>query len=200
MKLINSLSLLMIVSLFAMTSCKNEGEKKADDTRASVSTTAATTAKTNASTPVKPAAPVGPLTSVKFEKPEYEFGEVTEGDKVKHTYYFTNTGKEPMIISNAKGSCGCTVPTWPREPIAPGAKGKIDVVFNTARKGKVGGQLQSKRVTITANTDPANTYLTIKGKVNRTAEKEKKYQKEKADRAAKKAAATKYVLFRTKKH
>ncbi len=190
MKLIKSLSLLMIIGLFALTSCKNDGAKKTDDTRASVSTTAKTNAPNpaNKSTKVAPAVPAGPLTSVEFKKPTYEFGEVTEGDKVKHTYYFTNTGKEPMIITKAKGSCGCTVPTWPREPIAPGAKGQIDVVFNTARKGKVGGQLQSKRITITANTDPASTYLTIKGKVNRTAAQQKEADKKKAEREAKKAA------------
>lgn len=190
MKLIKSLTLLMIVSLFAMTSCKNEGAAKKDDTKASVTapTTAAdnVNAKPNAKKEVVPA---GPLTAVTFDEAIFDFGEVTEGEKVAHTYTFTNTGKEPMIISNAKGSCGCTVPTWPREPIAPGATGKIDVVFNTSRKGKLGGQSQSKKVTITANTDPANTYLTIKGKVNRTQEQENKVQKEKAERAAKKAAS-----------
>ena len=90
-----------------------------------------------------------------------------DGEKVKHDYKFTNTGSEPLIISNAKGSCGCTVPSWPREPIAPGESAVIAVQFDSKNKGKVGGSPQSKRVTITANTDPVNTYLTIKGTVNK---------------------------------
>ena len=92
-----------------------------------------------------------------------------EGEKVVYEYKFKNTGTEPLIISNAKGSCGCTVPDWPREPIAPGAENVIKVQFDSKNKGKVGGGLQSKRVTITANTDPVNTYLTIKGKVDKEA-------------------------------
>jgi hypothetical protein len=75
-----------------------------------------------------------------------------------------------LIISNAKGSCGCTVPDWPREPIAPGKSSVIKVQFDSKNKGKVGGGLQSKRVTLTANTDPVNTYLTIKGKVDKVEE------------------------------
>ncbi|MEM9545277.1 MAG: DUF1573 domain-containing protein, partial [Bacteroidota bacterium] len=100
----------------------------------------------------------------------YDFGEVPEGEKVVHTYKFKNTGKEPLVISNAKGSCGCTVPEWPREPIPVGGSGEIRVQFDSKGKGKVGGGSQSKKVTITANTDPANTFLTIKGIVNKPAE------------------------------
>ena len=72
-----------------------------------------------------------------------------------------NTGDEPLIITIAKGSCGCTVPSWPKEPIAPGTTGEFVVRFDS--KGKAG--FQAKRVTITANTDPVNTYLTVKGQV-----------------------------------
>ena len=111
---------------------------------------------------------------MEFEETEYDFGTVTEGDKVKHVYKFKNTGNEPLIISNAKATCGCTVPQWPREPIAPGAGGEIEVVFDTKNKGKVGGQIQTKRVTVTANTDPVNTYVNIKGTVERTAEQQAK--------------------------
>jgi len=108
-----------------------------------------------------PAAPAGPTTSISFDETEFDYGIVDQGEKVQHTYKFTNTGKEPLIISNAKGSCGCTVPSWPKEPIPVGGTGEIDVVFDS--KGKKGKQ--SKRVTITANTDPVQTFLTIKGEV-----------------------------------
>jgi Protein of unknown function (DUF1573) len=110
----------------------------------------------------EPAAPTGPTTSMSFEQTEFDYGIVDQGEKVKHVYKFKNTGSEPLIISNAKGSCGCTVPSWPKEPIPVGGTGEVEVVFDS--KGKKGKQ--SKRVTITANTDPVQTFLTIKGEIN----------------------------------
>ncbi len=108
-------------------------------------------------------APAGPTTEMDFDHTDYEFGTVKEGEKVSHTYSFKNTGKEPLIISSAKGSCGCTVPKWPSEPIAPGGVGQIDVVFDS--KGKPGKQ--AKRVTVNANTVPAQTFLNISGTVEK---------------------------------
>ncbi|MFK8008604.1 MAG: DUF1573 domain-containing protein [Saprospiraceae bacterium] len=107
------------------------------------------------------AAPIGPITTIEFEENEFDWGTITQGDKVSYVFKFTNTGNEPLIIKNAKGSCGCTVPQWPKEPIAPGDKGEIKVVFNS--KGKMG--MQSKRVTITANTDPGMTFINVKGEI-----------------------------------
>ena len=109
----------------------------------------------------EPAAPTGPTTTMTFEETEFDFGVIDAGEQVKHTYKFKNTGSEPLIISNAKGSCGCTVPSWPKEPIPVGGTGEIEVSFDS--KGKK--DKQSKRVTITANTDPVQTFLTIKGEV-----------------------------------
>ncbi len=109
----------------------------------------------------EPAAPTGPTTTLEFAETEFDYGVIDQGEKVNHTYEFTNTGSEPLIISNAKGSCGCTVPAWPKDPIPPGATGAIQVQFDS--KGKKG--TQSKRVTITANTDPVQSFLTIKGEV-----------------------------------
>jgi hypothetical protein len=109
------------------------------------------------------AKPTGPTTSITFDKLEYDYGTVKAGEKVKYNYKFKNTGKEPLIISDAKGSCGCTVPDWPREPIAPGKTAEIKVEFDSTGKGTDEGSPQSKRVTITANTDPVQSYLTIKG-------------------------------------
>lgn len=107
--------------------------------------------------------PTGPTTTMSFEHNDYDFGSVKEGEKVKHTYKFKNTGSEPLIITSAKGSCGCTVPKWPSEPIAPGASGVIDVEFDS--KGKPGKQ--TKRVTVNANTNPAQTFLNISGTVEK---------------------------------
>ncbi|MDX2134303.1 MAG: DUF1573 domain-containing protein [Saprospiraceae bacterium] len=105
--------------------------------------------------------PSGPTTTIQYEKDRYDFGTVKEGEVVKYAFKFTNTGKEPLLISNAKGSCGCTVPTWPKEPVAPGASGELVVEFNT--KGKPGRQ--SKRVTVTANTVPTETFIEVAGEV-----------------------------------
>lgn len=109
----------------------------------------------------------GAMTTIAFDDTTFDYGTIKDGESVTHTYKFTNTGTEPYIISNAKGSCGCTVPVWSREPILPGESSEIVVTFNSRGKGKVGGQNQSKRVTLTGNTNPANTYLTIKGIVTK---------------------------------
>ena len=77
-------------------------------------------------------------------------------------FKFKNSGTDPLIITNAKGSCGCTVPEWPREPVAPGESGVIDVKFNS--KGKKGKQ--NKRVTLTTNMVPSQQVLIVKGQVN----------------------------------
>lgn len=102
-----------------------------------------------------------PKTTVKFNEMEHDFGKIKAGDKVKYSFKFKNNGKEPLIINSAKGSCGCTVPSYPKEPVAPGAEGVIDVEFNSA--GKSGAQ--TKTVTLNANTDPNPTRLTIKAEV-----------------------------------
>ena len=96
-----------------------------------------------------------------FETTEWDFGDIDQGDVVEFAFKFTNSGSNPLIISSAKGSCGCTVPQCPKEPIAPGATGTIEVKFNS--KGKKNAQ--TKRVTVTGNTDPAQTILTIRAQV-----------------------------------
>lgn len=96
-----------------------------------------------------------------FEKEVHDFGTIVQGEKVAYSFKFKNTGKGDLIITSAKGSCGCTVPEYPVEPIAPGAEGVIDVVFNSDGKS---GQ-QNKKVTIVANTVPNTKVLAINGMV-----------------------------------
>ncbi len=104
---------------------------------------------------------LGPITTIEFEEPNHEFGQITQGEKVEHTFTFTNTGDAPLIISNAKGSCGCTVPQWPREVVPVGESGSIKVVFNSrGKKGK-----RNQKVTITANTNPPQTFIALRGEV-----------------------------------
>lgn len=101
--------------------------------------------------------PAAPATSVKFNEYDYNFGNIKQNSENIHLFSFTNTGDKPLIIENAKGSCGCTVPKYPKEPIAPGATGEIEVVY---KPGTQKNQ-QTKSVTITANTEPVNTILKI---------------------------------------
>lgn len=102
-----------------------------------------------------------PVTAISFEKSEFNFGEVKQGEVVTHTYTFTNSGDHDLMISDAKASCGCTVPKWPEKPISPGETGEIVVKFSSAgRKGN-----QTKAITITANTTPPDTRLMLKGVV-----------------------------------
>ena len=105
----------------------------------------------------------GPTTSIQFETKRYDFGVVTSGDKVKKKFKFTNTGKEPLIISDVKTSCGCTASDYPKEPVAPGESAEIEAVFDTS--GKSGAQ--TKNVTVMANTNPSSNVLILEGNVEK---------------------------------
>lgn len=119
----------------------------------------------------KSAAPAPAVTAVstdgpvmKFDKDEHNFGTIKQGDKVEYAFEFVNNGKEPLIITEAHGSCGCTVPEWPKQPLKKGEKGTIKVTFNSA--GKQG--MQDKTVTITSNAADSPKVLHIKGTVEAT--------------------------------
>ena len=103
-----------------------------------------------------------PKTTITYDKVEHDFGKMKQGDQAECVFKITNTGKEPLIIEEAHGSCGCTVPDYPKEPIPPGQTRDIKVKFNSA--GKKGAQ--SKTVTLTANTDPIQSVITIKADVD----------------------------------
>lgn len=108
-------------------------------------------------------APSGPITQITFDKLEYDFGVIEEGTIVSQVFTFTNTGDEPLILSDAKGSCGCTVPEWPHEPIQPGETASLTVEFNS--KNKWGKRRQ--KVTLTANTDPPQSFIYLTGEILR---------------------------------
>lgn len=96
----------------------------------------------------------------------HSFGTIREGETVEHSFRFTNSGKAPLLITGASASCGCTVPDYPREPVAPGASGNLRVSFNS--KGKPGHQ--EKTVTVSTNTARGSQYLTISAEVTPAAE------------------------------
>jgi hypothetical protein len=88
-----------------------------------------------------------PKTTIQFDTTKHDFGTIKEGTVVKHSYHFKNTGEHPLLISNAVASCGCTVPSYPKEPIPPGGEGDIEVEFNS--KGRKGHQ--EKNVLVYSN-------------------------------------------------
>jgi Protein of unknown function (DUF1573) len=91
-------------------------------------------AATNAQTTVEKDGPV-----ITFEKKAHDFGDIAQGEKVEYVFTFTNSGTQPLIITNVEVTCGCTTPKgWPRDPIQPGEKGELTVSFSTA--GKIGRQ------------------------------------------------------------
>ncbi|WP_109300507.1 DUF1573 domain-containing protein [Aquimarina sp. AU474] len=141
--------ILILAGIFAMTvvSCKEDATKKVKEENVEIA--AERDAKST------------DLPVMTFAETEHDFGTINEGDVVEHKFSFTNTGKAPLVIVSAKGSCGCTVPEWPKEPIAPGAVGEMLVKFNSNGKPNQ----QTKQVTITANTEAGKEILKIKAMV-----------------------------------
>lgn len=100
-------------------------------------------------------------TNISFAEMNHNFGTIQQDSKNTKVFKFTNTGDEPLLIEDAKGSCGCTVPVYPKEPIKPGETGEIEVAYSP---GKQQGN-QNKTITITANTNPITTTLNISANV-----------------------------------
>lgn len=103
------------------------------------------------------------IAKITLEETDFNFGEVTEGAEVKHIYKFKNTGNQPLLISDIRTTCGCTVPEWNHNPIASGAEDKINVKFDTNGKQ----EMQTKKITIIANTFPAETEIILRGYVKK---------------------------------
>lgn len=129
--------------------CSNQEESGRIDTDA-VTNTASANGNVNADLP-----------EIKFDEEVFDFGKITQGEKVSHAFTFKNVGKKNLIISGASGSCGCTVPEWPKEPIKPGGEGTINVVFSS--EGKSG--MQEKTVTVVTNCEPATRVIRIKTEI-----------------------------------
>jgi outer membrane lipoprotein-sorting protein len=137
------IALAMLVVLGVTTSNAQETSKKLKATNTKVAT-----AKVNGAGMV-------------FVTETIDYGTVAYNSDGRREFVFTNNGNKPLIITNAQGSCGCTVPTYPKEPIAPGAKGVIGVKYDTSRAG----QAFTKTVTLTTNAVVPSKTLTIKGNV-----------------------------------
>ncbi|HPF10612.1 MAG TPA: DUF1573 domain-containing protein [Flavobacteriaceae bacterium] len=137
------------VALMALvfTSCKDNAADKVNDENV------AAAAERDANS--------GKFPVMAFEETSFDFGTIEQGVAQQHVFKFTNTGESDLVIVDAKGSCGCTVPEWPKAPIAAGADGEILVKFNGSGKNQI-----SKTVTITCNTEKGKETLSIKAFVN----------------------------------
>lgn len=103
---------------------------------------------------------------IKFETVSHDFGKIATNGNGTFDFSFSNTGKEPLLLKNVSSSCGCTVPEWPKEPIAPGAKGSIKVKYNTANIGPF-----TKTITVYSNGSASPITLRITGTVEAPASK-----------------------------
>ena len=149
-----------VVKLFAAavvifsTACSHNG-KKDDSTLSTDLINVPSTASG------KPAVP-GSAPLIVFNEEKHDFGKITQGEKVSYSFVFKNKGGTDLVISSAQGSCGCTVPTFPKGPVKPEQESKIDVVFNS--EGKSG--VVEKTVTLVTNCNPSTKILTIVSTIN----------------------------------
>jgi len=142
-----SILIIAIISAFVFTSCKENAADKVSEE--------------NVAEAADRDANAGKFPVITFNEKEFDFGTIDQGTKVEHVFKFTNTGDAPLVIVNAKSSCGCTVPTYPKTPIAPGEEAELLVKFNGSGKNQI-----SKTITITANTEAGKETLKIKAFIN----------------------------------
>ena len=151
------------IGLWSLSSCDSNAGSKASEAEVSEAPATEVSAVEDASpTSMESTESAANLPQFEFEELNYDFGTITEGEVVEHTFTFTNTGEAPLVIQSTSASCGCTTPSYSREPVAPGETGEVQVKFNSQNRPGV----QNKTITITANTEPAVTRLFIKTNVN----------------------------------
>lgn len=159
--------LVMVALLGAAISCKDrDTEKRIAELEAQIADLKGQKTAGNVVRPApveapKEEKPEGPLPVAQFTKVEHDFGTISEGQVVEYTYSIKNTGQAPLVIQEAKPSCGCTVPAWTKEPIPPGGTGFVKAKFDSS--GKPG--IQNKTITVMANTYPKQTVLRFKAMV-----------------------------------
>jgi Protein of unknown function (DUF1573) len=147
---------------FLFISCNNNNGKKdngLDEVRLDAKTSNADIVRMpiTADTPLD----TNNIAKITMEETDFNFGSVNEGDVVKHTFKLKNVGNQPLLITDIRTTCGCTVPTWNKSPITANANDQVEVKFDT--KGKANEQV--KKITIIANTFPAETELILRGMV-----------------------------------
>ena len=152
--MIRKVSLLVVLGLLVITTaCKNENTETTPNVQP--------VENSNVSAELTPVPADGKYPVITFEEDEYDFGTIKQGDKVVHDFKFKNTGEADLKIAFAKGSCGCTVPEYPKTPIKVGESGNIKVSFDS--KGKQGET--TKTVSLMCNTKEGNKILKIKANI-----------------------------------
>jgi len=136
-----------------------EEQRKLDERQKQAEKQKQKQAQSNAQSKGQPDNPNAPV--VEFVKLVHDYGEIEQHGNGKCEFKFTNTGKEPLILSNVRSSCGCTVPEWPRQPILPGQSDVIKVKYDTKRIGTI-----NKSVHVYSNAKVSPISLKIKGKIN----------------------------------
>lgn len=161
------LILFTFMAVFALGACKSDDKDIRSQAKESLTNKSASSVVSSGPSGVMASESgdnlVGPSTSIEFESKKFDFGTAVSGEKINAVFKFTNTGKEPLIISDVKTSCGCTASDYPKEPVGPGQSAEIKAVFDTS--GQSGSQ--SKNVTVVTNTDPASSVLVIEGNVEK---------------------------------
>ncbi len=140
------LLLVTVITAMLFTSCKEDAAQKVKEE--------------NVAEAAQQDAKASQFAVMEFYEKEFDFGEIQNGTPVEHLFKFKNTGDAPLVIVNAKASCGCTVPEYSKTPVAPGEEGELLVKFNGRGKGVV-----SKSVTITANTKAGKEVIKIKANI-----------------------------------
>lgn len=155
----NKIICLLAFAAVSFTSCKKEATTTPSTTVPTETTTVPSTPQSTTET----TAPVadGKQTTISFTEEEFDFGDINQGDKVVHVFTFKNTGENDLTITKAVGSCGCTVPEFPKEPIAPGKTGTLKATFNS--DGKSGPQ--NKSITVSANVPSGAAVIKIKANI-----------------------------------
>ena len=136
---------IMLLALCLLTACNNN---RGDD---SLSTDLVTNPKSASQ-------PSNKQPVITFDKTEHDFGTILQGERVTYTFHFTNTGNMPLIVSNVKTSCGCTIGDFSRAPVEPGKQGTIRATYDS--KGHHG--MQTRTLTVVSNTNPNQTVLRLK--------------------------------------
>ena len=142
-------TLIIVTSTFAFIAC-SKGNAKSKISEENIANAKERDSKIGKGAPI-----------ASFDKETFDFGTVVEGEIVKTTFVITNNGKSDLVVTDAKATCGCTVPVWPKDPIGPGDKGNIEVSFNTSGKPNK----QSKSVTLYTNTEKGTEVVKITGMV-----------------------------------
>ncbi len=151
----NFLKVIPLVCVMSLVSCTKD--QKADQLVVEDEATVLNTPIDNSTMETAEAATTNPTTNIALSESQFDFGKMKKGEQKEHVYEVTNTGENPLIISQVKPACGCTVPDYTREPILPGQKGQITLKFDSSNFDG----LVNKQAEVYANVEKAPIVLSF---------------------------------------